>query len=401
VGGPLKEVAADAGSSALRPRLVSPVFVLITLSTFAYFVSVGTLYPTLPHYVEGPLGGGSLSVGLAIGAFSLAAVVLRPVVGRIGDVRGRRLLILAGSALVGGSVAAYVVANSLLTLLLLRLVTGAGEAAFYVGVASAINDLAPEERRGEALSYFSLALYAGIALGPVLGETVLNHTHFHSAWIASAGCALIAFVLALGIPDTRVEHEGSSRSTRVIHPAALLPGTILAAGIVGLTGFNSFIPLYVSKLGMSGSRLVFVTFSAVVLLVRGFGAQLPDRLGPRFSARAALITSAIGLALIAVWAHPAGLFAGTVIFALGQALAFPALMTIAIRGAPSSERGSVVGTFTAFFDLAYGVGAIGLGAVVGLLGYRGMFAVASAAAVGGLGLLLIYARRDRGDVPVQ
>jgi MFS family permease len=371
--------------------------VLITLSTFAYFVSVGTLYPTLPRYVEGPLGGGSISVGLAIGAFSLAAVVLRPVVGRVGDTRGRRLLILAGAALVGTSVAAYVLVTNLMTLLLLRLVTGAGEAAFYVGAASAINDLAPEERRGEALSFFSLALYAGIALGPVLGESVLNHTHFDSAWITSAVCAFVAFVLALGIPDTREEHEGGARSTSIIHPAALLPGTILAAGIVGLTGFNSFIPLYVWTLGMTGSRLVFVTFSAVVLLVRGFGAQLPDRWGARLSARAALITSAAGLALIAMWAHPVGLFAGTVIFALGQALAFPALMTIAIRGAPSSERGSVVGTFTAFFDLAYGVGAIGLGAVVSLAGYRGMFAAASAAAVGGLGLLFLYARKSNGD----
>ena len=332
-------------------------------------------------------------MGLVVGAFSLAAVVLRPVVGRIGDTRGRRLLILAGAVLVGASVAAYVLASNLFVLLLLRLITGAGEAAFYVGAATAINDLAPEERRGEALSFFSLALYAGIALGPVLGETVLDHNHFDSAWIASAICAFVAFFLGLGIADTRDEHVGEPTSTRIIHPAALLPGTILAAGIVGLTGFNSFVPLYVLTLGMKGSRLVFVTFSAIVLLVRGFGAQLPDRLGARFSARAALITSAVGLALVAIWATPAGLFAGTVIFALGQALAFPALMTIALRGAPASERGSVVGTFTAFFDLAYGVGAIGLGAVVSLLGYRGMFAACAVTAVGGLGLLFLYARR--------
>ncbi|HEX3326134.1 MAG TPA: MFS transporter [Actinomycetota bacterium] len=370
------------------------MFVLITLSTFAYFVSVGTLLPTLPRYVEGPLAGGSIAVGMAVGAFSLAAVVLRPVVGRVGDTRGRRLLILGGAALVGVSVAAYVLASSLIVLLLLRLVTGAGEAAFYVGGASAINDLAPEERRGEALSFFSLALYAGLALGPVLGETVLNHTHYHSAWIASALCAFVAFLLGVGVPDTREEIEGGSRSGRIIHPAAVLPGTILAAGIVGLTGFNSFVPLYVLTLGMKGSRIVFVVFSAVVLMVRGFGAQLPDRLGPRLSARAALITSAIGLAVMAVWAQPAGIISGTVVFGLGQALAFPALMTIAIRGAPSSERGSVVGTFTAFFDLAYGVGAIGLGAVVSLLGYRGMFAVASAAAVGGLILLFVYAHNS-------
>lgn len=370
---------------------------LITLSTFAYFISVGALLPTLPRYVDGPLGGGSISVGMVVGAFSLAAVVLRPVVGRVGDTKGRRVLILGGAGLVAVSVAAYVFAHSLGTLLLMRLVTGAGEAAFYVGAASAINDLAPEERRGEALSFFSLALYAGLALGPVLGESVLNHTHYKAAWIASAVCALVALLLGLGVPDTRQRIEGPP-SSRIIHPAALLPGTILAAGIVGLTGFNSFVPLYVATLGMKGSRVVFVTFSAIVLVVRGFGARLPDRLGPRQSARAALATSAVGLMLIALWAQTAGLLVGTVLFGLGQALAFPALMTIAIRGAPPSERGSVVGTFTAFFDLAYGVGAVALGATVSLFGYRGMFATASLIALSGLALLLLYARRtDRSQ----
>jgi predicted MFS family arabinose efflux permease len=87
------------------------------------------------------------------------------------------------------------------------------------------------------------------------------------------------------------------------------------------------------------------------------------------------------------------LFAGTIVFAIGQALSFPALMTIAIDGAPPSERGAVVGTFTAFFDLAFGLGAVSLGAVVAVSGYRGAFA--GGAFVAGLGLALMLARARR------
>ncbi len=393
----------DRSGGAVRPRLVTPVFVLITLATFAYFVSVGALIPTLPLYVEGPLRGGDVAVGVAIGAFSLSAVLLRPFSGRLSDVKGRRVLLVSGAALVTASVAGYVVVTSLLPLLLLRLVTGAGEAFFYVGAASAINDIAPDERRGEALSFFSLALYAGLALGPVLGEWVLDGDRFDAAWLLSAGAAALALLLGWRVPDTRPDAVGSAGSGRLIHPAGLLPGTVLAASVWGLAGFSTFVPLYARELGLDGSRLVFVTYSGLVLAIRLFGARIPDVLGSRRTARLALTASALGMATMGLWETPAGLFAGVAVFGVGQALAFPALMSIAVRGAPASERGAVVGTFTAFFDLAFGLGAVTLGAVAAVFGYAGAFRVAAAVALGGLGLLYLYARRSaEGRVePVQ
>jgi MFS family permease len=369
------------------------VFVLITLATFAYFVSVGALIPTLPLYVEGPLGGGDVAVGLGIGAFSLSAVLLRPLTGRLSDVRGRRLLIVAGAGLVTVSVAGYVFVESLIPLLLLRLVTGAGEAFFYVGAAAAINDIAPDERRGEALSFFSLALYAGLALGPVLGELALGVDRFEAAWLLSAGAALLALVLGWKVPDTRPAGVASG-SAPLLHRAALVPGTVLAASVWGLAGFSTFVPLYARELGLSGSSFVFVTYSGLVLAIRLFGARIPDRLGSRLTARMALTASAIGMAVMGFVDVAAGLFVGGAIFGVGQALAFPALMSIAVRGAPASERGAVVGTFTAFFDLAFGLGAVSLGAVASAFGYAGSFRVAALVAVGGLGLLFFYAHRE-------
>ena len=376
-----------------RPRLVTPVFVLVTLATFAYFVSVGALIPTLPLYVEGPLGGGDVAVGLGIGAFSLSAVLLRPISGRLSDERGRRLLLVAGAALVTVSVAGYVFVTALVPLLILRLVTGAGEAFFYVGAASAINDIAPEERRGEALSFFSLALYAGLALGPVLGETVLGGSNFDAAWLLSAGAAGLALLLGWRVPDTCHERVERTGSAPLVHRAALLPGTILAASVWGLAGFSTFVPLYARELGLEGSKFVFVTYSSLVLALRLFGARIPDLLGSRLTARLALSASAGGMAIMGLWEATIGLFVGVAVFGIGQALAFPALMSIAVRGAPASERGAVVGTFTAFFDLAFGLGAVTLGAVASVFGYAGSFRVAALVALGGLGLLFLYAHR--------
>jgi MFS family permease len=387
-------VAERSGAEA-RPRLVTPVFVLITLATFAYFVSVGALIPTLPLYVEGPLGGGDVAVGLGIGMFSLSAVLLRPFSGRLSDVRGRRLLLVTGAGLVTASVAGYVLATAFVPLLLLRLVTGAGEAFFYVGAAAAINDIAPDERRGEALSFFSLALYAGLAVGPVLGEMALGTDRFEAAWLLSAGAAALALLLGWKVPDTRPPGVGAG-SGSLIHHAALVPGTVLAASVWGLAGFSTFVPLYARDLGLGSSGLVFVTYSGLVLALRLFGARIPDKLGTRLTARLALTASALGMATMGFVESSAGLFAGVAIFGIGQALAFPALMSIAVRGAPASERGAVVGTFTAFFDLAFGLGAVTLGSVASAFGYPGAFKVAALVALGGLGLLYLYAWRDAG-----
>ncbi|MDQ4094683.1 MAG: MFS transporter [Actinomycetota bacterium] len=375
-----------------KPRLFSAMFLLITVSTLAYFVSVGALQPVLPRFVEGPLGGSEAEVGLVVGAFAFSAVLVRPLIGPIGDRRGRRLLIILGAGIVTLSVAGYVVADSLWLLLVLRLVSGLGEACFYVGAASVVNDLAPEERRGEAVSYFSLALYLGLTIGPLLGESVFEATSFDAAWLVAAASAGVATLLGMAVRETRPDGTFDSEF-RWFHPAGVLPGTILAASIWGLGGFATFIPLYALDVGLSGSRLVFVTFSGVILVVRSLGARLPDILGPDRAARMALSLQATGLVVLALWQEPAGLFAGAFVFGLGQALSFPALMTMAIRSAKPTERSAVVGTFTAFFDLSFGTGAVALGAVAAGFGYAGAFLSAAAVAVGGLVLLTVRSRR--------
>jgi MFS family permease len=386
-------VTEVAGSpSRDRARLLTPVFVLVMLSTLAYFTTVGAMQPTLPRYVEGPLGGSSVAVGLTIGAFALTAVLLRPLSGRLSDTRGRKILIVGGGTLVGLSVLAYALSTSLPTLIASRLVTGVGESFFYVGAASVINDLAPDERRGEALSYFSLALFGGLAIGPVIGETILDAAGFDAVWIFSGASALTAAGLGLLVPETRPEGAGRTR-TPLLHRAAILPGTVLGTNIWALATFTSFITLYALSLGLNGARYVFVLNSAVIIAIRLFGARLPDRLGAKRAGSLALITTTIGMIILAAWHSVAGLFLATFVYSIGHAMAFPALMTLALRNAPASERGAVVGTFTAFFDLAFGVGAISAGAIASLFGYRGAFAGAALIALGGLALLLTAARR--------
>ena len=141
-----------------RPVLITSSFVLIVGSGLAYFVSLGIVLPVVPQYAKERLGGSSVEVGIAVGALFLGAVLLRPYVGRLGDRFGRRFLIIGGAATVALSLSVYGLVVSLPFLIAARALTGLGEAAFFVGAAALITDLAPTERRGEAISYWSIAV---------------------------------------------------------------------------------------------------------------------------------------------------------------------------------------------------------------------------------------------------
>jgi predicted MFS family arabinose efflux permease len=137
---------------------------------------------------------------------------------------------------------------------------------------------------------------------------------------------------------------------------------------------------------------VFLMYSAIVIAIRSFGARIPDVLGPERCSRISLLFSAAGLAISGSWRSPVGLVVGTAVFAVGSSLAFPALMVLALRGTSARERGAVLGTFTAFVDIAFGLGPASLGFVATAGGYGGVFLAASGIAVVGFTLLFLRTR---------
>lgn len=394
-----------------EPRLLTPTFLLVTASALAYFVAIGVVAPVLPVYVKDDLGGKGAAVGVVVGAFAIAAAVLRPVTGRIGDRRGRRVLVVGGSLTFGLSVVGYGLVHSLPWLVGMRIVSGIGEAAMFVGAATTAQDLAPAHRRGEAASYFSVAIYGGLGLGPVIGEAARRSWGVTEVWLVAGGFGLLAAALGLFVPgsvepvraaaDTDDPDDASAAGAlrsdaqgrgpvwlrRAFHPAAMGPGVIILLATAGLAAFTAFMPLYARDLGLSGSGEVFLLYSALVLAVRIGGARLPDRLGGTRAASAALALQTVGFVLMGLWATTSGLYASTAVYALGVSLMYPSLLPLVIDAAPDAERSQAVGTFTLFFDLAQGAGGLLFGLVVTFGGNRSAFV--GAGSLCALGLVVL------------
>ena len=78
-------------------RLITGRFLLVMLATGLYFTALGMQLPTIPTYVEDELGGGGIAVGFAAGIFAFSAAIIRPWAGRLGDRKGRRILMVGGA----------------------------------------------------------------------------------------------------------------------------------------------------------------------------------------------------------------------------------------------------------------------------------------------------------------
>jgi MFS family permease len=374
--------------------LLSPQFAVVMVASFLYFTAMGALLPTVPRFVENELGGGGVQVGIGVGAYAVSAAILRPWVGRIGDTKGRRLLAVSGTAIVAVSIVSYALASSLWMLVLARLLTGAGEAAVFVGVATAAQDLAPDHRRGEAASYFSVALYGGLAVGPPVGEALVTHG-YTLLWFVLGGCAALACVASIFIPKGKTVEAVADR--RFFQRDALGPGVILLLGLIPFTAFASFVPLYAADIGLDSVGAVFGVYAGLVLVIRIVGARIPDRLGWQRGSSLALVGVTVGILLVAVWGSVASIWVAAIALGLGMSLLYPSLFTAVMGAAPEEERSHAVGTFSVFFDLSQGFGATFIGVVISLTSGNKRAGFAAAGALAMVGLVVQYLLRDRID----
>ena len=366
-------------------RLVSARFALVTASALAYFLAIGMLMPTIPRFVENVLGGGGVAVGVVAGAFAFTAAVLRPWAGRIGDRQGRRVLVLGGAAVLGLSYLLYVFVDALVPLILLRVLSGVGEAAMFVGAATAIQDLAPPERSGEAASYFSVAVYGGLGGGPPLGEAIQRAHGYDAVWVAAAGACAVAFVLGWWTPVGAT----SSERRRLLNAAALGPGAAMLLSLSGLAAFTGFLALYVDHEHLGDAGPVFATYGGLILAMRLAGARIADRFGARETAMFAVGCIVAGMLVMASWSTRPGVYAATAVFAIGMALQYPALIRLVIAQAPADQRSSAIATLSIFFDLSQGLGLFVLGAVVATFdGERAAFLAAAVLSAGAVVALL-------------
>ena len=397
-------VPHDGSVTTTEPResLFGSAFVLVTVSTFAYFVGVGVLLPVLPRLVKTGIGGSNWDVGLMTASYSIAAIACRPFLAWFTRRFGRRLLMLWGSLLGGIGMTAAVPVHAIVPLVALRLVAGVAEAMFFVGAATIVTELAPPTRRAEATSYNSVGVFSGLGLGPVIGEWFARDAHYGRAFAVAGLCAVVSFAFGWFVPADRPAVDVPVRRSSLLHRGGLGTGSALALGIAGYAGWSAFLALRADEIGHVNAGEVFLLYSVLTLLFRLFGARVPERVGLGRCAASSFVMFTIALLSAALIDGAAGLWISAALISLAVALMYPALLALTVDGIEEAhERADVLTTFTMFFEVGGALGGIVLGQVAQRSSYQGSFAagaVLSACAIPVVWFAVLAPRRAQGVV---
>ena len=378
--------------------MVTPRFLLVTAATFAYYLCVGILIPTLPVFIKNGLGSGEAMIGAAGVVFSGSAVLFRPLLTWVGNRWGRRTMMVTGSLVATVAALGLTVVNQAWQILPLRALMGVGEAALFVGAAILVVELSPENRKAEAASYLSVAVFGGLSIGPIIGELVMGDVaetarglsagHFDAVFVVTAGAAVLAALVSLTAPAFVGERPARiRRKVSWFHKRSILPGAILAVGMAAWTAFTSFVPTFSKSIGLNGSAQFFALYSILCLFLRLFGAKTPERIGLHRSVVMAMSFLLCGVTSVAVLGNEFGIWLGTIFFALGVSFFYPSLLAMAVEGSDENERVEIVSSFTSFFEIGGVIGGLALGLVGELFGERSTFVGGMVFATFGLVLL--------------
>lgn len=380
-------------------RLLGQLSVTVLLA----YLTIALPLPVISLFVHQQLGLSDGLAGTAVGIQFLATVLTRRHAGRIADGQGPQQALRRGvlALLVAGGIyaaAAWLPGPVWLRYLVLiagRLLVGAGESLLMTGVLTWGVGMAGPGRSGKVMSWVGMAMYGSLALGAPLGQLIYEHAGFAAVSLGVILAPVLAGLMSLAVPP--IQARGGAQTLAFLDVVGLIwrPGLTLALQGVGFAAMGAFVALYFHHQHWAHAGWALSAFGLAFVWARVLFGHLPDRLGGPVIARVFLLIELAGLLLLGLAPGLGLALLGAAVTGFGCSLIFPALGVEVVSHVPAQSRGTALGAYAAFQDVAYGVTGPATGLLAMGLGYRSVFVAAAACAALGIALATHMLRRDR------
>ncbi|MFI7299619.1 MFS transporter [Streptomyces sp. NPDC050121] len=241
--------SAETGQGPTAPRsdLVVAVLAFGGIVVSLMQTLVIPIVPELPKLLDAPAS----DTAWAVTATLLAAAVATPVMGRLGDMYGkRRMLLVSLLMLIAGSVTAAL-SDGLTPMIVGRALQGLASGVIPLGI-SIMRDELPAERLGSATALMSASLGIGGALGLPAAALIADHFDWHMLFWTSAALGAVALLLVpLIVPESKVRTGGRFDLVGAVGMAAGLICLLLAISKGADWGWGS-----ATTLGLFGAAVV-------------------------------------------------------------------------------------------------------------------------------------------------
>ncbi|WP_333814942.1 MFS transporter [Tabrizicola sp.] len=351
--------AEGTAPNRLDWRLMLPVFVIVSLDA----ASAGAILPILPFFLR-DLGATPLVLGLVLGAEALSQFVAAPFLGQLSDRFGRRPVLLASQAGALISLSLLALANSVVFVLLARVLLGLTAANFAAAAAYAADNSSPTTRR-QAIGVLSAGLGLGGMIGPSLSGYLSDISLTVPIWVAlmlSASSIVITGIFLKGSSPVGRTAPGQDQtaSEKVSFRSILTSPVIRILLIVLLCHYFSY-GLFSSELAVFlgdtfvwnghafGPRelgYILTADGAINILVQ---LLLLKWLGSKFSERNLIVLVfcilTTGYVLVGVATEIPTLALAVLCISTGVALARPTFIAALSVHVPRQRQGVVMGSF--------------------------------------------------------
>ena len=341
----------------------SPAMRALVGVTVLGFASYCLTLASLPTYaVQG--GARESTAGIVTAVLLVVTIAVQAVVPALTARFGQARVLVIGLVALGAPSPLYAVDDGLLWLSALSAVRGIGFAVLTVLGATLAAQVAPIERRGEAIGIYGLAIAIPNLIAVPAGVALVLDGHAGwLAWLAASPLLGLVFVPTLVRAMPPAEVQGSARAGRTAAMAALAPSIVLFVVTLAGGGLVTFLPIERPDGALATAALLLFGLTGAV--TRWRAGLLADRFGSRRLLPLALCLGAVGLVAVA-----AGLDAGDAWVLVGAAVfgaGFGAVqnLTLLAAFARAGEGGATTASamWNASFDAGTAAGALGLGIV--------------------------------------
>ncbi|MFE3201978.1 MFS transporter [Embleya sp. NPDC059237] len=361
------------------------------------------LLSVVPLYVADGSGSGSGAgaAGVVTGALMVSTVAAEVAVPALTARFGYRAVFVLGLVLLGAPTMALAWSAAVPLVVGVCLMRGAGLGIVMVVGTALAAELVPAERRGEGLGLYGAAVGVPGILGLPLGLWMSEHLGYTAVFAIATACCMGALGAAIALPTNRPAPSGARggvlgglRTGALARPAVTFAGCTLAAGVV-----VTFLPLAVSSSELTLVTIAMLVQSATTPAAGWWAGHFGDRHGHARLFGPSIAAVAIGVALLARPADPVTVLVGAAVFGAGFGVAQNVTQSLMFERVGPHDFGRVSALWNLAFDAGMGIGAVGVGVVIGATGYPAGFLGTGALVLAGLVLVAVDRRGETVDAP--
>lgn len=308
------------------------------------------------------LGANSLLIGVAAAAYQTAKITLGPSIGKFADQHGYHKLIATGICLYMLTGLAFVFAYNVHFIILLRLFQGVASAAFRAPIYSFLNSKTDKNNQSETLGTFDISFYSAIAIAPIAGGFLKQHTGISGVLILIIISCAAALLICLSIKNRikpAVPISISETSSYEYTKTELAMYVFIFGKACALSCFIIYFPIYLTDGGIDSLNTGFALSCSAVgmcLFIRPMG-KLSDRVPKSFMVLAGGVLYSILFICLPDNISPINASLFSLLCGVLGAVSQPAGLSLMMQNTNSNKNAYILSKFNSTMGIGFIIGA--------------------------------------------